>query len=383
MKRILIGMLMLFVGFNVWAADRRAANRGLVSAAPRVVSSTPGKAVTTIIPTSSTAPLTNEPIDNAKQAGVEPEIDEEYINEIKLRYAVSYGNAQTYCTGISDRLDKIKLMAGITTGTSIAGTLGGGTAAVTGFMRGKEPEEPQYPSYNKQDLNLQDTGKIQGIVDSVIKALAGLLDYKKKYDSYMALGTVRTVGSFTAGGANVAGAATSFIGLNEFDGLISDMDLCNVAIGEIEKEKTELAVATSEADEIDPLLATMEEVITNCEGLDSKNISDIKGKTIATGAIVSVSAATGIAGGVTSIMADNQRADQQSTIPDIENKKSDETTAKSQKASSGSNVMNTVSNILAVTTTAGSLAGAITSGMTLVNLEKNSKIAKDCMEILQ
>jgi hypothetical protein len=183
----------------------------------------------------------------------------------------------------------------------------------------------------------------------------------KKSDT---LGTVRTVGNFAAGGTSAVSAATSFVGMSQLDDLIKDMNACDSYVREIKEQRFELA----DEDPADALLPEMDRIIAACSGLNSSNIQDIKGKMMASGIISSVGAGTGIAGGVTSVIAGGKE------------KKGADPTLSNTKTETGTKGLNLASNILAGVTTATSATSVVLGGVTLAELANNDDTAKACRD---
>jgi hypothetical protein len=202
-----------------------------------------------------------------------------------------------------------------------------------------------------------DNGELAELLDKMDSVKAELAAAQKKSNT---LGTVRTVGSFVAGGTSVVSAATSFVGAGALDKLVKDMNACDSYVREIKSQRAELEFVAAS----DPALEQMDRVIDGCSGLNSRNISDIKSKLTASGIVSAVGAATGIAGGVTSLMAGKRE-------------KNGALAAASGK-DGGTKELNMASNVLAVATTATSLGSAVIGGVTLADLMKNGEVAEKC-----
>lgn len=307
--------------------------------------------------------------------------DQAVVDEIKARYNASYDKAKNYCPVISEKIDALKVMTGISTAASGVGTLAGGTAAVTGFMKLKTDKEIAEISASIEKLKKiaesDDVGLEAAIKSGAATDRLEKLDPKAENPTDLSvkeqelntaqtksqtLGTIRTVGNFAAGGTAAVGSVTSFIGLAQFDELTKDMEQCNAAVSEIDRQKTELSFAAPD----DPALAQMNAILSDCSGMNPNNIKNIKGQLTASGAIVAVAAATGIAGGVTSMIAGN--------------KEKGGASATTAGKAGGTKELNMASNVLAVATTATNLIGTIISGVTLADLTKNGDIAAKCKD---
>ncbi|MDR1071678.1 MAG: hypothetical protein LBL21_03490 [Rickettsiales bacterium] len=374
MKKISIFVSILFAGFSAYGAVPYPTARGRtgvvypVAAAARAAASDSSAA--------ATKALSAEEEAAAAQTAA--------IDDIMSRYNPLRQSASEACFGIADGVDKIKVFAGISTGASAVGTIAGGAAAVTGFMKQKEDKDIAGQVVENAAKKLSVGGYIQlfedidkiKVRDDVLVAIESgkMLELATKLsnggvedldmDSITAksklLGTIRTAGSFAAGGTGVVSAATSFIGLKQFDDVIKNMDSCTASVQGIDRIKSELQLA----DSTNPALSDMRNIVDSCSGLDSKNIADVKGRMTATGVISSVGGALGIVGGITSLMA--ARGEKGGALGGVDGK------------DGGTKGLNTASNYLAVGTTAASLAATIFGGVTVAGLVRNGEIAGKC-----
>jgi len=266
-------------------------------------------------------------------------------------------------------------MAGIGIASGVLGTVGGGAAAVTGFMKyGKDDKISGVSNPNDKLARLRRLvgGSVDELVaaanelrelivyfnndnkDRIAKDLAELANIDKVKKESQTLGNVRTIGAGVAGATGAVGAVTSFAGTATLDKLIEDMNACDSYVREIESQKTELAFAAPD----DATISQMNKIIESCKGMSSKNIADIKSKLKAAGIISAIGAAAGIAGGITSAMAVSKEKDP--------NNKED------------TKGLNMVANITSGAAAAGNLGGAILSGVTRSGLIKNGDIADKC-----
>ena len=69
------------------------------------------------------------------------------------------------------------------------------------------------------------------------------------------------------------------MGAKQLDDLVQNMDACSAAVDEIDRQSMELRFAAPD----DPTLPTMNRIVENCKGMNSKNILDVKGKMKAVG----------------------------------------------------------------------------------------------------
>jgi hypothetical protein len=296
-------------------------------------------------------------------------------DEIIGRYNISLGRARNFCTGLGEKIDSVKIMAGIGIASGAVGTIGGAGAAIVGFMKDdkdekiKGMENPDKTEARMKELLAKEKDKtIKSTSDEaveLVKLIKYVLDNKAKFPKMEKdladakkdsknFGNLRTGGAFAAGGTGAVGAITSFAGIGTLDKLIEDMNACDSYVREIEKQKDELTFAAPN----DATLSQMNKLVESCKGMSSKNIADVKSKLKAAGIISAIGAAAGIAGGITSAIAVGKETDPNNK----ENTK----------------IFNTTANITSGVAAAGGLGGAILSGVTLSGLNKNGDIAAKC-----
>ena len=286
-------------------------------------------------------------------------------DEILVRYNVSLAKAKQYCPGLSEKIDFVKMLAGISVAGTAVGTLGGGTAVVAGYWKAsndgkinKEPKPAEQEALAEQLLakvapnTITDDESIQLTIITEWIMDNGKDDYKKIKDAEKLSGTLggwRTAGAITAGVGGAVGTA-AFGGLKTLDNLVVEMNACDSYVQEISKQAAELRIAAPD----NPAIAAMDDITKNCKGMSSKNIATIKGNMLTAGIISAVGAAAGVVGGIASVDA---------------NKKDKE------KRGNGAN---TVANVSSIAATAGNIGGVIFSGLTLSGLIKNGDIAAKC-----
>ncbi|MDR1826529.1 MAG: hypothetical protein LBQ49_02445, partial [Rickettsiales bacterium] len=204
---------------------------------------------------------------------------DEAVDDIMKRYNASLGKAQTYCNGLTAKIDSVKTMAGIGIGAGAVGTIGGGVATVTGVMKAQNDKQIVDKAgeaeggklnealYNKWKANNKaQKWTLEELRDIAFTMLAKLNEKSQQ------LGNIRTAGGFVAGVGGAAGATTSFIGIKTLDDLIVEMNACDSYVKEIDKQATELRMTAPD----DPTLSKMNEIVKNCKGMSSKNIADVK-----------------------------------------------------------------------------------------------------------
>ncbi|MDR1027650.1 MAG: hypothetical protein LBL46_04510 [Rickettsiales bacterium] len=103
---------------------------------------------TEVVTTTATAGPTAQPSDAAASEnnleGNTISIEDQAADEIKARFALSFNKARQACPIVIDKINAIKVSAGINVATGVVGTIGGGTAAVTGFMKDKQDSVKAY-----------------------------------------------------------------------------------------------------------------------------------------------------------------------------------------------------------------------------------------------
>jgi hypothetical protein len=280
--------------------------------------------------------------------------------EIKERYETSKAAAQSACGAISKQIDTIKLIAGISTVSSGIGTLAAGTALVTGLVKSSTDKKIR----KLEDMDDYELYQYALELEKEHKTLDEEKEKLKKKSG--ALGAARTVGSFVAGGTSAVAAATSFAGAIsvDYNKLKRDMRDCEKHAANIRGQRNELIdIAPS-----DPLISEMAGIYDKCRGFDTGNIDTIK-TTLTIGGIVStVGAGTGIAGGIVSHKAGR-----------LEKAGASATKSNKQGGTAG---YNKAANILAGVTAATSAGSALLTGLPLIALAKNAKIAGECRAAL-
>jgi hypothetical protein len=300
------------------------------------------------------------------------------VDEIIGRYNVSLGKARTFCTALPEQINKVKLMAGISVGAGALGTIGGGTAVVTGVIKwtnDKKIDETVDPAKiraraeelqaksNAKTITPQESQELvvltKHIQDNKGKFPQVEKDLKAAKNSSITMGNVRTIGAAVSAVGGGVGAATSFGGLKTLDDLIANMNACDSYVQEINRQKMELTFAAPD----DPTIARMDAIIKNCDGMSSKNIASVKSKLKISGIFSAVGAAAGVAGSITSAVAVSKEKGGASATASGKN---------------GTKCLNMAANISSGVATVGNLGGAILSGTVLAGLNKNSGIAEAC-----
>ena len=291
-------------------------------------------------------------------------------DDVSAGYGSTLAAARSACGSLPDKLNAVKLLAGISTGAGVVGTLGGGTGMVAGAIKlATDAEIADLPDPADRMARLKELEKLaqdneDGELLAALPEVFELDEYftKGKADMDQAnldarrsrshtLGNVRTAGSFVGAAGGAGGAAVSFISLKTFDEIIEDMNECAMRVAEIGWQRMELMSVNPS----DPALMEMSKIVESCRGMNPRNIAEIKDKMKTAGIASAVGAAAGVAGGVTSVVA--QRG---------------ETSADPKTG------LNAASTVLSGVSGAANLGGAVISGGTLSGLIKNSEAADRC-----
>ncbi len=288
-------------------------------------------------------------------------------------------NVRSTCGGISAELSDLKKMAGINTAVTAVGTVAGGVALGTGIAKAnvdKEAEKLEAELAKLRELALDqnvlalkpinidwsavaktmNNGKSEEIAEKE-KQLEQLTDKSKNLGDWrtgsMAVGTV----------ANIAGVVIA--GNNRVKGdLKSQIDECLISVKTLSNVRMQARVSGN-ASETD--LARAENIVRACEEWSMVDISSINKK--ASGAAISsgVGAGLGLAGTVTSAMANTD-----STRND--NSESGKTKEKN---------LNMASNILAGGTTVASGVATVFNATQIGAIKRAVTVADKCEEALK
>jgi len=291
-------------------------------------------------------------------------------DDVPTQYGATVARARSACGSLPDKLNAVKLLAGISTGAGVVGTLGGGTGLVAGGIKlATDVELGNAPDPAVKLARLKELEQVASQPDdnALITALPEVFELDEYFMKGKAnmdqanldmlrsrshtAGNVRTVGAFVGGAGGAGGAAVSFISLKTFDEIIEAMNECMTGVAEIGRQRMELMAVNPG----DASLAEMSRIVENCRGMNPRNIDEIKNKMKTAGIASAVGGAAGLAGGVTSVMA-------QSGNPVADPKTG----------------LNAASTVLSGVSGAANLGGAVISGGTLSGLVKNSEAADRC-----
>lgn len=282
------------------------------------------------------------------------------------------------CNGISQDLTEMKKIAGISTAVTGVGAVSGGVALGTGIAKtgvDKEADEIEAELKKLQELATQqdvfalkpinidwslvtnDGGDVSEIITDKETQLEQLTDKSKK------LGNVRTGTLATSAVTNIVGAVMS--GTNTVKGdLQSKIDVCLTSVKNLSNVRIQAQLSETATD-IDVMRA--EKIINACNKWGTVDVVNIDKK--ASGATISggVGAGLGVAGTVTSAIANTDSVRSDSSVAGIEKEKK----------------LNTIANVLAGGTTIASVTATVFNATQISAIKRAVVIADECEEALQ
>ncbi len=290
------------------------------------------------------------------------------------------------CSGISEKLNDIKKMAGVGTAVSAVGTVAAGGATAVGVVKSKTDTEiedikrlysdietasekvPEDNKYNwPSDIDAQlrkllgfDVWMGDSYVDKDESALLGAVDAEKQKKELKSKqqGHIRTGLMATATATNIASAVIS--GTNKIDDdFASKIGACLGAVQLLANTKVQASLDGSATNEE---IANANKIISACNKYNIADVEKINSR--ATGATVAsgVGAATGLTGTITSGLANSD--------------KGREDADKAKK-------LNTVSNVLAGATTVASLTSTVFNATQIAAAKRVIETAEQCEEALK
>lgn len=279
------------------------------------------------------------------------------------------------CIGIADKLADLKKMAGINTAITGVGTVAGGVALGTGLAKvGVDVEAEQVEAELQAEIDkLNELAATQTRIDHIpdfeptpdINVLANSINPSSTIEQKQAeldeltkksktLGNIRTG---TLAGATVADTAGTIIAANNKvdEDLETRIDECKTAVESLQK-----VIMQARLDGQD--VSKAQQIVNACREYNYIDLSPINKR--AKGAMVSaiVGATSGLAGTVTSAMANTDKT------------RNDNTDAGKQKEKN----LNTASNVLAGTTTIASGVAAVFNATQISTIKKVATIADEC-----
>lgn len=284
------------------------------------------------------------------------------------------------CGGISDSLNDIKKMAGVGTAISAVGTAVAGGATAVGIA--KTATDSDLASINQKiaeleaavanpeslpEIDLENLEQelrfyvksnpinIETVDDGLdsLRQEQQVLDEKSKK-----MGDARTGLMATATATNIASAAIS--GTNRIDTDFSArITSCLAAIDVLSAAKIQNAL---NGNTTDTEISQADKIIATCNKYDITDVEKINNRALGATVSSGVGAATGLAGTITSGVANTD-----ATREDADKSKS----------------LNTVSNVLAGVTTAASLTATVFNATQIAAAKRIIEVAEQCEEALK
>lgn len=278
------------------------------------------------------------------------------------------------CVGIDDELLELKKMAGINTAVTAVGTASGTAATVVGIVKAskdseaeelekliKELEELEKDKPEPTDAQIASFEReFNASYETAVQELAAAkAELDKLTKQSKTLGNWRTGLVAGATATNVAGAIIA--GTNRVDvGLESQIDTCRLAVSQL---RTSMMQARINGEDI----SEAQSIVSVCGEYDYVDIGPINKR--ATGALVSsvVGATTGVAGTVTSAIANTNKT------------RDDNSDSGKQKEKN----LNTAANILSGTTAVASGVATVFNASQISAIKKVVSVAEKCTGVLR
>ena len=279
----------------------------------------------------------------------------------------------TACVGIDEELSDMKTMAGINTAVTAVGTAAAGGATVVGFVKQSTDKKIEVNLEKLREIESKNPGieSVDSDWDKFEAELsAELANAKAEIEKYQAeiekfnkqsknLGNWRTGLLAGSTATNVAGAVIA--GVNKVDDdLKTQIDNCIAAVGNLRNSITQARINGVDVREA-------ETIARECGEYEYVDVSKInkRGK----GAMISsaVGAATGLAGTITSGVANANKT------------RGDNTDAGKQKEKN----LNTAANVLSIGTTAASATATVFNATQISAIKKVAAVAEKCTGVLK
>jgi hypothetical protein len=277
------------------------------------------------------------------------------------------------CTGIASEFNKMKTMAGINTAVTGVGTLSGGGAIATGFIKADKDKQiaalkmerlEKIESENRLRASGVNTTQALQLADSYFQSIEGKPEEPLEAQIDRLTRQSKNLGNWRTGllagntAANVAGAIIAGDNKASSD-LKGAVDDCKSSLKNLPRIRMQARMDGADAAK----LAAAERMISECGAWEYTDVSKIDNR--ATGAMWSsiAGAGMGAAGTVTSAVAN---------------------TDKTRAGEGGKEKnLNTASGILAIGATAGSLTATIFNATQIAAIKRASEVADKCEEALQ
>ena len=279
----------------------------------------------------------------------------------------------TACVGIDDELNDLKTMAGINTAITSVGTAAGVGATVTGLVKADKDKQIEVKLEKLREIEQKNPGlqstdaEWDNFESSLTTELANAKIEVEKYQAEIEklnkqskkLGNWRTGLMAGATATNVAGAIIA--GTNKVDtDLKTQIDNCISSVKTLQNSMMQARINGEDVSEA-------ESIASACGEYEYVDVSKINNR--GRGAMISstVGAATGLAGTVTSAIANTDKT------------RNDNTESGKQKEKN----LNTASNVLAGTTTVASATATVFNATQISAIKKVASVAEKCTGVLK
>ena len=297
--------------------------------------------------------------------------------------AAARGRALEACRSLDDGMRSLLILTGVTVGAGVVGVGAGAAGAVTGFMQTAEDrdnfvalmanqegisevltvrEERFDASIGQMEDNMTPDLAVQQEADVLffeglqraaspqdrvrfIAANTDRADMELVSQRSQVLGQVATVSTFAAGGANVIAAGTAITArvTADFDQIRQDMGDCEAFARQV---------------------VTDPNVLRSCQGFNAQNIDVIRNNLAIAGVVSVLGGAAGIYGGVRSM-----HANQIDPTTEVE--------------AAVREHLQMHRNVAAIVSGGAGLVSGLVTGVPLINMQRNARIARDCIMALE
>ncbi len=334
----------------------------LVSGAGRIATEQRGRA--------SVNTVQQKTVDSAKQVvqskanEVVKSVKPEPVDMDKLLF-----NAREKCTGIADELREVKKMATVNTVVTGVGTVAGGVALYAGFT--KKSLDKQVEELEKQLENLSNMSDVEfmrflqnvAVYQENVARYNGICAKKKELVAQSkTMGNVRT--GAMAANTVTAVAGTVIAGSNETEGrsIAARITDCKRATDKL-KNQMEQSRVSGDMNTYDRLNS----VIKECSKMYSHDLEEIYTNSKVAKVSSAINIGTGVAGTVTSAVANTDKV------------RNDNTAAGKEKEKN----LNTAANVLAGAYTIASGVSTVFNAKTIKAISDNMEFANKCEEALK
>ena len=274
------------------------------------------------------------------------------------------------CVGIDEELADLKKMAGINTAVTAVGTGLGAGATVVGIVKASKDAKAKakYDDYVKKPPRevLSQSSMDAFFYKWKTEFSNDAMEYDKLRQQSKKLGDWRT--GLMAGSAATSITSAVLAGRNKVsDDLQGQIDNCRASVKEL---KNSIAMARTQGVDVTEAVA----IANTCGEFEYVDISKINKR--ARGAMISsvVGAATGVAGTVTSGVANSESVRKDNSAKSGEKSKSDLNKEKN---------INTAANVLAGASTAASATATIFNATQISAIKKVAVVAEKCTGVLK